>query len=198
MTEAERKKETVYSVTGKIIYRLSQTLGTSSTKSTLANLRNSIGRPLSTSLDIWPIMYENMPDEFLSRSGELTAEELSILTTLQLYSIHQQGKAETVNMNSEDSYMDNIGYSLSSLRVKEDSISTDRRFNALITSTSFDELTHHLRQFIKLLKVKTTTKINYPLLANDLYWFLRGYGENTRLSWARQYYGRKTKGDDND
>lgn len=195
MLDEKIKKETASSVTRKIISRLSNSLETSSSKAILADLRNSIGRPLSTSIEIWPLLYEYMPEEFLSTSGKTTAEELAILTTLQFYATHQQGKSENVNLSDDEAYYNNIGYSLSFLRIEDDTVSVDRRFNAMITSTNFDELVHHLRQMIKLLKSKTTAKINYPLLANDLYWFIRGYEENTRLRWARQYYGRTIKGD---
>lgn len=198
MLDEKLDKPSVSSVTAKIIYRISNSLDTSSSKKILADLRNSLGKPLSTTIEIWPLLFEYMPKKFLSRTGKTTAEELAILTTLQFYAIHQQGKSENVNLREEEAYYKNIGYSLSFLRTEDDAVSADRRFNAMITSTNFDELVHHLRQMIKLLKSKTITKINYPLLANDLYWFIRGYEENTRLSWARKYYGRTRKGEDTD
>ncbi|MFB0972910.1 MAG: type I-E CRISPR-associated protein Cse2/CasB [Neofamilia sp.] len=186
-----RKKEDVFSVTGKIVTQLSKILTTSSGKAILANLRNSIGRPLSETLDVWKIMFENLPESFLGTHGKMTSEEQAILTSLQLFALHQQGNSESVSMQGDEATRKNMGDSLSFLRIGENTLSTDRRFNAMITSSSYDELVHHLRQMVKLLKSRTSAKINYALLAQDLYWYLRGYEENMRLGWARDYYRYK-------
>lgn len=58
----------------------------------------------------------------------------------------------------------------------------------MITSSTFEELSHHMRQMIKLLKSKTDAKVNYPKLSGDLYKFLTGYGEEVKFSWASRYY----------
>ncbi|KFN89185.1 hypothetical protein TMUPMC115_2567 [Tetragenococcus muriaticus PMC-11-5] len=76
----------------------------------------------------------------------------------------------------------------------------DRRFNTMITSSSFEELTHHLRQMIQLLKAKNPDiAVNYAQLGNDLYWFLRNKEEKVRLDWAKAFYSRQEsieKGED--
>lgn len=81
-----------------------------------------------------------------------------------------------------------MGYSLRSLRKDGDSVAVDRRFNSMVTSTTFQELSHRLRQMIKLLKSKTDAKVDYPRLSRDLYRYLRGYGEEVKFSWASRYY----------
>lgn len=79
----------------------------------------------------------------------------------------------------------------------DDQAAMDRRFSALITSASFEELTHHLRHSIKLLKAKTKANatVDYGKLAEDLFWFLRGFQDSVKLNWARGYYGTKIKGE---
>lgn len=181
--------QSVYSATSQIINNLSHLLDSSSGKALLANLRNSINRPLSETIDIWPILFENLPESFLGNGGRLTKEEEAILTTLQLYAIHQQGNSDSV-LGSGGRW-DNIGNSLKSLREADNSLAIDRRYNAMITSSTYEELIHHLRQLIRLLKSKSEVKVNYPKLAEDLYWFLRGYEEKVRLKWARSYYSAK-------
>lgn len=195
MTEILEKKTSVVSVAGRILTKLSNSLDSSAGKATLANLRHSIGRPLSESIGVWSLMLEDLPEEFLGKKGWLTMEEQAILTTLQFYALHQQGESKSVLLKDEESVWQNIGYSLSSLRKGEETLAVDRRFNALITSATYEELTHHLRQMIQLLKSKTSEKINYAKLANDLFWFLRGYDENLRLNWSRSYYRSKPKGE---
>ena len=101
--------------------------------------------------------------------------------------MHQQGKEQNVNAQSDARERD-LGASLNSLRSADDSQAIDRRFNAMITATSFNELANHLRHLIKLLKSKTETKVNYPQLAQDLFWFQKGQESVIRLKWSRSYY----------
>lgn len=188
-------KQTVFSVTSRIVNGLSAALDTSSGKAMLAKLRHSTGRPMSETIEVWPIVFDYLPEKFLGTGVRVTAEEMAILTTLQLYALHQQGNKENVILNNESEKWHNIGYSLSALRTDNDRTASDRRFNALVTSTTFEELSHHLRQMLKLLKAKTNAKIDYAKLAEDLYWFIRGYEDGIRLDWARAYYSIKVKGD---
>jgi CRISPR system Cascade subunit CasB len=77
------------------------------------------------------------------------------------------------------------------LRDPNDSSAIDRRFNVLITSTTYEEFYYHLRQMVNLLRSnKRILPVNYARLAEDLYWFQRGYEENIRLRWAQNYYRR--------
>lgn len=185
----------VFYVTGCIIRKIDREREFSSGKAILANLRNSIGRSLSDTVDVWPIVFEFIPEHFLSDRGNLTAEEKAILYTLQLYAVHQQGLDHSVN-DFENNYK-KIGQSLARLRTVDDSRAVDRRFNALITSTDFDELINHLRQMVKLLKSNyKDVKINYPALARDLYWFQRGYDEKVRLTWGKSYYRGKRQNEE--
>lgn len=189
--------ESVFQVMGRIVSKLSKILDTSEGKATLANLRNSIGKPLSQTVDVWPLVFSNLPDAFLSASGRVTHEEKAILSALQLYAIHQQGSKESVSLLEKTDEWENIGQSLNCLR-SEDSVAIDRRFNAMITAKDFEELIYHLRQMIKLLKAKEQVKVNYARLAEDLYWFSRGYPESVRIRWAQSYYRTqkpKDKGD---
>lgn len=182
-------KDSVYSVTNRILMKLGNMLNTPSGKTNLANLRNSVGKPLSETINIWPIIFEQIPVEFLGNGRRITCEENAILTTLQLYALHQQGIADNIFTIEKEDGWGNIGSSLKVLRKTDNSVAIDRRFNAMITATTYEELIHHLRQMIKLLKARQKTKkINYALLSQDLHWFLRGYEENLRLNWARAYY----------
>ncbi|MDD7363427.1 MAG: type I-E CRISPR-associated protein Cse2/CasB [Peptoniphilus sp.] len=184
MSEHKQKKRMVEETANRIIAALEGTLGTPAGKANLAHLRNSIGRPLSRTVALWPLIYSYMPDYFLDDRGFTTYEERAILTTLGLYALHQQGNNESVNERNKRT----IGRALKALRVEEDTQAVDRRFNALVTSETFEELSHYLRQMIGLLRSKTEAKVDYAKLAEDLYWFQRGYRERMRLSWARDYY----------
>lgn len=199
MQEKLNKRKLVYSTTERVISSLADNMDSSRTKAMLSSLRNSIGRPLEENIEAISLIYQYMPEEFYSNFGSLTYEEEAIITTLQLYAIHQQSKLDSVSGKQEKEVWDNIGSSLSYLRLGESSLPFDRRFNALITSQSFDELSNHLRQLIKILKSKQDhIKINYPKLAQDLYDFARGYDERVRLNWSRAYYSKNYKGEENE
>ncbi len=203
-------KQTVFNVTGKILSKLNHTLETGSTKAMLARLRNSLGKDISQTVDAWQEVFSEMPLDFLSADGIVTKEESAIFTALQLYALHQQGNSASVNaydLTNEANKIDseneedendkisnkwmNIGYSLNALRTGEDSASIDRRFNAMITSATFQEMTVHLRHLISIFKAKSDAKINYAKLAEDLFWFQNGKQEQIRLRWGQSYYRNK-------
>ncbi|BAQ23877.1 type I-E CRISPR-associated protein Cse2/CasB [Streptococcus troglodytae] len=178
----------MYSVTKRILIRLSKQQSTPAGKAMLARLRYSVGKPISEAKEAWPILFENVPENFLSQYEDPSYEEIAILTAIQLYALYQQGMSHNV-FDDKAKKFQNIGYSLKSIRTGVDTAAVDRRFNTMITATTFEELVHHLRQLITLLKSKAPeTKIDFARLATDLYWFLRDYQETVRLNWARQYY----------
>lgn len=185
----EERKNSVYSVTKNILMKLSSTRDSSQTKALLANLRNSINNDFYANINTISVLFSNIPDEFLGSSSNLNYYEESILTVVELYALHQQGKSESVFKSdyNDGEYRENMGYALSFLR-SEDSQSIDSRFNIMVTSTTFKELKHHLRQMIKILKSKSDVKVDYAKLAEDLYWFLMGRRENIKIQWSRSYY----------
>ncbi len=196
MEKVKKKNgKTVSQVSSKIVSQISSTLDTSTAKASLANLRNSIGKSPNETVDVWQIMFEHMPDEFLGRDGELTAEETVILNTLQLYALFQQGSVERVALDQDTSNWENMGTSFATLRSNADKASVDRRFNTMITSTTYDELIYHLRQMFGLLKSKTKgqVKVNFAKLSQDLFWFILGNEENVRIAWSREYYRNRNE-----
>ena len=185
---SEQSKPTVSSVTRKILMKLSNQIDTSPGKAVLAKIRHSIGKPINKATE-----------EFLGKSGRASYEETVILITVQLYALYQQGLSHSVLVEDVEKYH-NIGSSLRQLRKGDDTTAIDRRFNVMITSSTFEELTHHLRHLVKLLKSRSPeTKIDFAKLSQNLYWFLRDSQETVRLDWAREYYKQDNKGEkDND
>lgn len=206
MTENNIKKDTVYIVSSTILYQIASNLDTSSNKAILANLRNSISKPYSQSIDVFSVLYEYIPESFISSNKNLSFEEKAILTSLQIFAIHQQGNSQSVliDTDKDDSKHKNMGFSLKALRIDDNVKSTDRRFNTMITADTFEEFTFHLRQLVNLLKSRTEQKVNYAKLAQDLYFFqIPTTRENVKLSWAKQYYRytnkeKQNKGESNE
>lgn len=194
MQTQERKyldSKDIYRITASVIRSINDAgLDSASTKADLANLRNSVNGSAKAMGSVWQLLFQTMPEEFLSNDGDMTKEEKAILSAMQLYAIHQQGSKEKVNFDENK----NFGYSLSDLR-GNDSKAIDRRFNSMITSSTIKELSHHIRHMVSLLKAaKGSIKVNYPKLAKDLYMFEIGYKDRLRLDWSRSYYRyRKSK-----
>ena len=195
----EDSKLNVYKETTRILRKLDNTRENPGTKAIFANIRNSINKDSSVNMDALAFVFQNIPDEFLGFNKNLNDYEKAILTAVQMYALHQQAKTDSVlKLDYETGERrQNLGDSLNSMRKNNDEDKAiDRRFNAMITSSNFEELSHHLRQMIKLLKAKSDAKVDYASLADDLYWFLKNQREGLKIKWSRSYYkNNKKEGD---
>lgn len=194
----EDAKLNVYRETARILRILDNTRDTPNTKAKLASIRNSINKDSTANMDAMAFVFQNIPEEFLGFNKNLNDYEKAILTAVQMYALHQQAKTDSVLKLDyvEGERRENLGDAFHSLR-GDDSKAIDRRFNAMITSSNFDELSHHLRQMIKLLKAKSNAKVDYASLADDLYWFLKNQREGLKIKWSRSYYKfNKKEGED--
>lgn len=192
----EDSKLNVYRETAKILRKLDNNREDPSTKAIFANIRNSINKDSSVNMDVLAFVFQNIQEEFLGFNKNLNDYEKTILTSIQMYALHQQAKADSVLKlyYKEGERRQNLGDSLNSMRKNNDEDKAiDRRFNAMITSSNFEELSHHLRQMIKLLKAKSDAKVDYASLADDLYWFLKNQGEGLKIKWSRSYYKNNKK-----
>lgn len=180
-----QKKSDVHIVAGKIISRIEHMGNESSRKSILANIRKSIGKELIEMTDIWKILFENLPEDFLGTTGKATFEENAIISTLQIYAISMQGSKSS---DDTEEKLGNMGQSLSILRTIGDCEPIDQRFNTMVTSSSYDEFTYHLRSLIKILKSKSIVKIDYSKLADALFLYQIGFEKEIKLQWARSFY----------
>ena len=192
----EDSKLNVYKETARILRKLDNTRENPTTKAIFANIRNSINKDSSVNMDALAFVFQNIPEEFLGFNKNLNDYEKAILTAVQMYAIHQQAKVESVlKLDYETGERrQNLGDSLNSMRKNNDEDKAiDRRFNAMITSSNFEELSHHLRQIIKLLKAKSNAKVDYASLADDLYWFLKNQREGLKIKWSRSYYKSNKK-----
>ncbi|MCW6700830.1 type I-E CRISPR-associated protein Cse2/CasB [Anaerococcus sp. NML200537] len=196
----EDSKLYIYGETAKILRKLDNNREDPSIKAIFANIRNSINNDSSVNMDTLAFVFQNISEELLGFSKNLNDYEKAILTAVQMYALHQQAKSDSVLKidYKEGERRQNLGDSLNSMRKNNDEDkSIDRRFNAMITSSNFEELSHHLRQMIKLLKAKSDAKVDYASLADDLYWFLKNQREGLKIKWSRSYYkNNKKEGND--
>ena len=184
----DEERKSIDVVMRKIIAEIEPIKNLGSGKALLAGIRDSIGKELIHAPQVWPLLFSNLPEEFLGNKAKITAEENAIYLSLQIYAVMQQGSSKSAR--GEEQPTRNIGESLRDLRGDESKTKAmDERFNTMVTAGSFEELSHYLRQMIKILKANTANpSINYPKLANDLFWMQKGKQDNILMDWARAYY----------
>lgn len=197
------KETNIYKTSKYILTYLENTRNESSTRAVLAQLRNSINKDLGSNIESLAFIFSMIPEERLGRGESLNYYEQALLTTLQAYAIYQQGEDGSVIYKNEDYPTKSLGQSLRALRDPNDQVSNksvDLRFNSLINSSDYNELDHHLRQMIKLLKSKSEERVDFANLSRDLYAYQLGDFNPIRIKWARDYYWNtsKTKGEKND
>ena len=182
----DEERKSVDAVMRKIIAEIEPIKTLGSGKAILAGIRDSIGKELTNAPQVWPLLFANLPEEYLGNKARVTAEENAIYLSLQIYALMQQGSSKLER--GEEKFARNIGESLRILRGDE-SKAMDERFNTMVTAGSFEELSHYLRQMIKILKTNAANpSVNYPKLANDLFWMQKGKQDNILMDWARAYY----------
>ena len=165
----------------------------------LAKLRRGVGKHPGNIPDIWDYTLEGLPEKFLSSSEYPTPWMWSVHISLTLFALHQQGKDLKMSLMSKSggSLGSAVGI-LAKRRGAETENAVKRRFDAVITSNSAEELAHHLRGLIYLLK-SVDLPLDYPRLAEDLYKFqFPERRDGVRLKWGQDYYYDKGKDDKND
>ena len=141
----------------------------SSIRAQLAQLRRGIGSKPGDMPELWGILFSDMPEALLSKSGEPTQAEWAVYTALTLYALHQQGRSP----DSENMHKDGVrlGQALAQLApTDEDKERVARRFNSLATSGDMAEAAYYLRGLIQLLRAEGIG-LDYVLLAQDLFSF---------------------------
>jgi len=153
-----------------------------------AALRSAVAREPGEVPDTWELTQVEVPDN----AGDApTREEIAVHTAMTLYAVHQQSR--TVPM-----FRPGVGLGRAARELvgwDEKNPSAQKRFNALVTSTTVAELRHHLRGFVSLLRARDIA-LDHAMLADNIVHFQRPNGaKQVRLAWARQYYSLSPAGD---
>jgi CRISPR system Cascade subunit CasB len=159
----------------------------------LAHLRHAVGKQPGSVPDVWPV---TLADELAGPdAGDgPTAGETAAHIALTLYAIHQQSSSKPMHRRGYG-----LGRSISELRPSEsDTDPVLRRFQAVGTADSLDELIHHTRGLVQLLRA-AGIPLDYGLLADELFrWQQDGGASRVRLQWGRDFYRTPRHADDSD
>lgn len=162
----------------------------SSAVAMLAHLRHAAGKPPGSVADIWAVTV----DDSLAgphASDDPTDAEVAVHVAMTLYAVHQQSVPTRMHQRGHG-----FGRALRALRPAD--LETDpvrRRFQAVGTADSLDELTYHARGLVQLLRADRQAQ-DYALLADQLVAWQRGDEVRVRLQWARDFYRTETAAKD--
>jgi CRISPR system Cascade subunit CasB len=151
-------------------------------RASLAELRRSLGQPLGTSPAVLALVVN--PAAPLA-DGPETADERAIATALALYALHQQSQSAPMHVRGL-SFGDAVG------RIRrrdgEEVRGVTRRFHALGTAQAWEELVHHARGLVQMLRDKEQA-FDYGSFAGDLVRFQDPeWQDQVRLRWGRAFY----------
>jgi CRISPR system Cascade subunit CasB len=149
----------------------------------LAQLRRGVGKPVGAIADLWQLTLEGVP--LPPRYGEeATINERAAHTALTLYALHQQSRSEPMHRSGQS-----IGAAARILARRTTSLeATRRRFEALGTASSFEEVAHHARGLISQFRTHGIP-LDYGRFADQLVGLLHpASADRVRLSWGRDFH----------
>jgi CRISPR system Cascade subunit CasB len=149
----------------------------------LARLRRAVGKPPGAVMDVLEFTYH--PVLSPGAADEPTPAERAAHVAITLYAAHQQSRGEGMHRRRRG-----LGTALRGLAAGSEADIPDpiaRRFRMLGTADSFDELTHHLRGVVQLLRADSAP-LDYGRLADQLHHWQRGGRDQVRMTWGREFY----------
>jgi len=156
----------------------------SASVATVAQLRRAVGKPAGSVPEIWATTLA--PELAVGAVGDgPTAQEIAAHAALTLYAVHQQSSSERVHQRGK-----RLGSAMRALHAPD--AETDpvrRRFQAVGTADSLDELLYHLRGTVQLLRAAPhLIALDYGLLADELLAWQSHGRDRVRLQWGRDFY----------
>jgi CRISPR system Cascade subunit CasB len=186
MTDTMTYTDTVKSVVDSKVSQLQRgyIANRSGDVAALARLRRAVGKPPGSVLDVLEFTYA---PEFVGdpRNDAPTPAEVAAHMSMTLYAVHQQSQRQPMHRPGR-----RLGQAIRALIPEQGSYvdhSVARRFAILGTADSLDELVHHLRGMVQLLRAGAVP-LDYGLLAADLLSWQRSGPAAVRLRWGRDFH----------
>lgn len=156
----------------------------------LAELRRAAGKEPGSTPNTWSIEFDGCPESLVGVGHRPSEGENAIHAALTLYAIHQQSQKQGMHcVGKEYDFGSAVGryvYLNRSSKNLEDG-ELPRRFAAMVTAASIDEVVHYARQLIKMLR-SASIPIDYGRLARQLFLFQDPYARSgVLLEWGRSY-----------
>ncbi|TNC22055.1 MULTISPECIES: type I-E CRISPR-associated protein Cse2/CasB [Amycolatopsis] len=163
-----------------------------SARADLARLRRGLGKPAGSVPDLWEITVGAVPEELTWQRDEPSYAEQAAHAALTLYALHQQSLTVPAHVPGVS-----FGRAVGRLRFSDarSEEAVTRRFMAVATAQSVDEVLMHARGLITQLRTERQG-LDYARFADDVAGLLTPAGaQRVRLAWGRAFY-RTTADDD--
>ncbi|MFX0574644.1 type I-E CRISPR-associated protein Cse2/CasB [Nocardia nepalensis] len=163
--------------------------GSSSARAELAKLRRGLGKPAGSVPEIWDLTIAAVPASLYADDrfddGKPSAAEEAAHSVLTLFALHQQSMSGRAHV-PEVSFGRAIGLLAQTEGRSADAVA--RRFMAVATAQSIDEVLVHIRGLVT--QLRTAKKgFDYARLADDVSALLTpGRAQRVRLVWGRDFY----------
>lgn len=152
----------------------------------LARLRRGVGKPAGSVLDVLEFTVSEtfwFGDERNAADSAVTARyENAAHLAMTLYAVHQQSRGSAMHRRGRG-----LGAALRLLDSGPSPAAVTQRFRMLGTAESFEEVSHHLRGVVQLLRGESAP-LDYGLLADQLVDWQDGRRGRVQLAWARGFY----------
>jgi CRISPR system Cascade subunit CasB len=151
----------------------------------LARLRRGLGKPAGSVPEIWDITIGAVPEALRWNRDEPSRAEHAAHAVLCLFALHQQSLSVPAHVPGVS-----FGQAVARLAAAEgrSADAVTRRFMAVATAASIDEVLVHIRGLITQLR-GIRQGLDYARLADDVLGLLTpGTATAVRLAWGRDFY----------
>ena len=159
-------------------------------KREIAELERGVGKMPGELPDLWGHIFEDFPEEYMSRDGSPSKEELAYYTALTLFAAHQRGRNTKKDpMHTEKVSLGQAMRTLAGPDTQSDAFDRIRkRFNICASAADFQSLSVRLRGLVHYMK-GAGVALDYGKLADDLFFFqFPGSVAKVRLRWGQDFY----------
>jgi CRISPR system Cascade subunit CasB len=159
--------------------------GMPAARADLARLRRGLGKPAGSVPEIWAITVGAVPAELAWDRDEPSRAEQAAHAAMTLYALHQQSFPGPAHVPAV-SFGTAVGRLAGSDGPSRDAVT--RRFMAVATAESADEVLVHVRGLVTQLK-RAKRGVDYARFADDVLGLLTpGRESGVRLAWGRDFY----------
>ena len=151
----------------------------------IAKLRRALGKPTGSVPEVWEYTVAAVPSSLQWDRDEPTRAEDAAHAALTLFALHQQSMTVPAHQHNIS-----FGHAVGRLTQREERSqqAVTRRFMAVATAGSMDEMLNHIRGLVTQLH-SAQIGFDYAQLADDLLKLLNPQrAQRVRLSWGRDFY----------
>jgi len=154
-------------------------------RATLAKLRRALGKPAGSVPEVWEHTIAVVPRSLSWDRDEPSPAEQATHAAMTLYALHQQSMSTPAHVPGTS-----FGRAVGNLARAEgpSEAAVTRRFMAVATASSIDEILTHIRGLVTQLR-GAGQGFDYARFADDVHDLLNPWSaQAVRLAWSRDFY----------